>query len=123
MAVSDFTDWLGVFCAPGVALFVKRLSGNDTLANGAHQAGPYIPKDFLFRIFPVINRTDEKNPDHRPPVTSQCVDCSRARARCGPRQLPITVTSVSPSSFMRANSACVTATRPSASTRITWLTP
>ncbi|WGT50361.1 type II restriction endonuclease [Thioclava nitratireducens] len=65
MAVSDFTDWLGVFCAPGVALFVKRLSGNDTLANGAHQAGPYIPKDFLFRIFPMINRTDEKNPDHR----------------------------------------------------------
>ncbi|RCW84118.1 type II restriction endonuclease [Paracoccus lutimaris] len=65
MAVSDFTDWLGVFCAPGIALFVKRLSGNDTLANGAHQAGPYIPKDFLFRIFPMINRTDEKNPDHR----------------------------------------------------------
>lgn len=64
MAVSDFTDWLGVFCAPRVALFVKRLSGNDTLANGAHQAGPYIPKDFLFRIFPMINRTDEKNPDH-----------------------------------------------------------
>ena len=65
MAVSDFTDWLGVFCAPGNALFVKRLSGNDTLANGAHQAGPYIPKDFLFRIFPMINRIDEKNPDHR----------------------------------------------------------
>lgn len=65
MAVSDFTDWLGVFCAPGMALFVKRLSGNDTLANGAHQAGPYIPKEFLFRIFPMINRTDEKNPDHR----------------------------------------------------------
>ena len=65
MAVSDFTDWLGVFCAPGIALFVKRLSGNDTLANGAHQAGPYIPKDFLFPIFPIINRTDEKNPDHR----------------------------------------------------------
>ncbi|GKX35832.1 MAG: type II restriction endonuclease [Rhizobiaceae bacterium MnEN-MB40S] len=65
MAVSDFTDWLGVLCAPGVALFVKRLSGNDTLANCAHQAGPYIPKDFLFRIFPMINRTDEKNPDHR----------------------------------------------------------
>ncbi|MCI2007954.1 MAG: type II restriction endonuclease [Acetobacter peroxydans] len=65
MAVSDFTDWLGVFCAPGVALFVKRLSGNDTLANGTHQAGPYIPREFLFRIFPTINRTDKKNPDHR----------------------------------------------------------
>lgn len=64
MAVSDFSDWLAEFCAPRIALFVKRLSGNDTLANGAHQAGPYIPKEFLFRIFPMINRTDEKNPDH-----------------------------------------------------------
>lgn len=64
MAVSDLTDWLGEFCAPGIALCVKRLSGNDTLANRAHQAGPYIPKEFLFRIFPAINRTDEKNPDH-----------------------------------------------------------
>ncbi|MBW6506897.1 MAG: type II restriction endonuclease [Rhodobacteraceae bacterium] len=65
MAVSDFMDWLADFCAPRIALFVKRLSGNDTLANGAHQAGPYIPKDFLFRIFPMINRIDAKNPDHR----------------------------------------------------------
>lgn len=64
MAGADLTEWLGEFCAPGVALFVKRLSGNDTLANGAHQAGPYIPKEFLFRIFPMINRTDTKNPDH-----------------------------------------------------------
>ncbi|MBH0238933.1 type II restriction endonuclease [Methylobrevis albus] len=62
MALSDLTDWLGEFCAPGIALCVKRLSGNDTLANGTHQAGPYIPKEFLFRIFPTINRTDEKNP-------------------------------------------------------------
>lgn len=64
MAVSDLTEWLGEFCAPGIALCVKRLSGNDTLANGAHQAGPYIPKAFLFRIFPAINRADVKNPDH-----------------------------------------------------------
>ena len=63
MAVSDLTEWLGEFCAPGIALCVKRLSGNDTLANGTHQAGPYIPKEFLFRIFPTINRTDVKNPD------------------------------------------------------------
>jgi len=34
------------------------------LCNRAHQAGPYIPKEFLFRIFPAINRTDDKNPDH-----------------------------------------------------------
>jgi hypothetical protein len=63
MAVSDLTEWLGEFCAPVIALCVKRLSGNDTLANGTHQAGSYIPKEFLFRIFPTINRTDVKNPD------------------------------------------------------------
>lgn len=29
-------------------MYVKRLSANDTLATGGHQAGPYMPKDFLF---------------------------------------------------------------------------
>ncbi|MCC5975895.1 MAG: hypothetical protein JJT81_17860 [Rubellimicrobium sp.] len=43
---------------------MKRLSGNDTLANGTHQAGPYIPKEFLFRVIPAINRADQRNPDH-----------------------------------------------------------
>jgi hypothetical protein len=44
---------------------VKRLSGNDTLANGSHQAGSYIAKEFIFQMFPAINRTDIKNPDVR----------------------------------------------------------
>ncbi len=64
MTASDCSSWLAEFCAPSVALFAKRLSGNDTLTNGSHQAGPYIPKEFLFHIFPMINRTDVKNPDH-----------------------------------------------------------
>lgn len=65
MAVAaDLTTWLDEYYVPGVAFCLKRLSGNDTLANGAHQAGPYIPKNFLFSVFPSINRTDVKNPDH-----------------------------------------------------------
>jgi hypothetical protein len=64
MALVDLTDWLNEFSGPAFAWCVKRLSGNDTLANGSHQAGPYLPKEFLFDIFPAINRTDVKNPDH-----------------------------------------------------------
>jgi len=48
--------------------FVKRLSGNDTLATKAHQAGPYIPKEFLFEVFPELNRPDAENPDLTFPV-------------------------------------------------------
>jgi hypothetical protein len=43
----------------------QGLSGNDTLANGSHQAGPYIPRDFLFAVFPALNRREIKNPDVR----------------------------------------------------------
>jgi len=65
MALADLTDWLDDFTGPSIVWYVKRLSGNDTLANGSHQAGPYIPRSFLFDIFPAINRTDIKNPDLR----------------------------------------------------------
>jgi len=41
----------------------KRLSGNDTLANGTHQAGPYLPKDLLFRVLPSLNRPESLNPE------------------------------------------------------------
>lgn len=63
MAVADVTDWLDEFGSPGHVWFAKRLSGNDTLANGAHQAGPYIPKEFLFEMFPALNRPEAENPD------------------------------------------------------------
>ena len=62
MALADLTDWMNEYAGPSFVWYVKRLSGNDTLANGTHQAGPYIPKDFLFRIFPAVNRRDIKNP-------------------------------------------------------------
>src|ERR1700732_2886401 len=63
MAVADITDWRNEFGIPGHVWYAKRLSGNDTLANHAHQAGPYIPKEFLFEVFPALHRTDVKNPD------------------------------------------------------------
>lgn len=43
---------------PGWTWFVKRLSGNDTLANGSNQAGPYVPKPVAFRLFPSLKSSD-----------------------------------------------------------------
>lgn len=48
---------------PRIVWFVKRLAGNDTLANASHQAGPYIPRDVLFKVFPSLNRPEVNNPD------------------------------------------------------------
>jgi hypothetical protein len=65
MALADVTDWIDAYERPGRIWYVKRLSANDTLANQAHQAGPYIAKEFLFRIFPALNRPEDENPDFR----------------------------------------------------------
>lgn len=62
MALADFNDWLSQFSGPDFIWFLKRLSGNDTLATHAHQAGPYIPKEFLFELFPKLHRTKAHNP-------------------------------------------------------------
>jgi hypothetical protein len=62
MPVLDLNAWIEQWAVSGTAWFVKRLSGNDTLANESHQAGPYIPREFLFEIFPQINTTTAKNP-------------------------------------------------------------
>lgn len=59
----DLSDWMTETAQSDCVWYVKRLSGNDTLANGAHQAGPYIPKEFLFSLFPDLNRPDALNPD------------------------------------------------------------
>ncbi len=61
----ELRDWLDEHSRRGFAWFAKRLSGNDTLANGAHQAGPYVPRDLLLRLLPGLNRPDEANPDVR----------------------------------------------------------
>lgn len=63
MAVADFAAWMNDFTRPDVLWYVKRLTANDTLATQAHQAGPYVPREFLFGIFPSLNRQDAENPD------------------------------------------------------------
>lgn len=63
MFPNDVQDWLDAHSPPDYLWFVKRLSGNDTLANRTHQAGPYIPKNILFQVFPDLNRPQELNPD------------------------------------------------------------
>ncbi|MFN3723485.1 MAG: type II restriction endonuclease [Paracoccaceae bacterium] len=59
----DLTEWLEEYSAPGFFWFVKRLSGNDTLANGSHQAGFYLPKIVFFRLFPALEKIRDKNAD------------------------------------------------------------
>lgn len=62
-SLTDLMDWMDEQSRPSVLWYLKRLSGNDTLANKSHQAGPYIPKDILFDVFPSLNRQEVKNPD------------------------------------------------------------
>jgi hypothetical protein len=63
MAIADLAGWFDEFDRPGFVWGVKRLAANDTLATKAHQAGPYMPKNFMFGIFPSLNTTGIKNPD------------------------------------------------------------
>lgn len=65
MALIDLTDWIGEndFAQDDVTWCVKRLSANDTLATRAHQAGPYMPRQFMFEVFPEIDRPRDNNPD------------------------------------------------------------
>lgn len=65
MALADLTSWLDEFDRPGFLWYVKRLAANDTLATNAHQAGPYVPKNFLFTVFPPLNTAFFRNPDIR----------------------------------------------------------
>ncbi|MAS41595.1 MAG: type II restriction endonuclease [Rhodobacteraceae bacterium] len=62
MAVVDLLDWIDDHRRPDTTWYLKRLSANDTLATGAHQAGPYVPREVLFDLFPAINQQDEENP-------------------------------------------------------------
>ena len=47
---------------PSVVIWLKRLSANDTQLTGGHQAGPYIPREAIFRMIPELNRPDAENP-------------------------------------------------------------
>ena len=59
----ELGDWLNEYSGQRYTWYVKRLSGNDTLANKTHQAGPYIPKELLFDVIPGLGRIDVENPD------------------------------------------------------------
>lgn len=48
----ELAEWLDLVTEEGNLLYIKRFSGNDTLANGSHQAGPYIPNQLFFTLFP-----------------------------------------------------------------------
>ena len=61
--MTRFSHWLTEFARPDRVWYAKRLSGNDTLANGTHQAGPYVPRDFLNSRLPSLNRPEVLNPD------------------------------------------------------------
>lgn len=61
--MTAFSRWMTEFARPDRVWYAKRLSGNDTLANRTHQAGPYIPRDFLNSQFPSLNRPGVLNPD------------------------------------------------------------
>ena len=63
MSRTDLTRWMTRFARPDRVWYAKRLSGNDTLANGSNQAGPYVPRDFLFTLFPSLDQPASVNPD------------------------------------------------------------
>jgi hypothetical protein len=54
--------WLNRWADAPAIWYLKRLSANDTQATDAHQAGPYIPKELTFRIFPELQAPDRENP-------------------------------------------------------------
>lgn len=62
MSTNNIEIWLKNKLEDGACCYIKRLSGNDTGANGTHQAGPYIPKKLLFEIFPSLHDNKKHNP-------------------------------------------------------------
>jgi hypothetical protein len=62
MPVMSLPDWITEFSKPDHIWYLKRLSANDTLANGSHQAGPYFPKDLLFRTLAGLHNREAENP-------------------------------------------------------------
>ena len=59
--LTSVSDWIGEVSGENWTWYVKRLSGNDTLANGTHQAGPYVPRDFILSVFPSMEGRYDDN--------------------------------------------------------------
>lgn len=68
MTIADLSDWTSSAQRRGCVWYVKRLSANDTLANESHQAGPYVPKDLLFELYPALGDRSRPNPNLTLPV-------------------------------------------------------
>ncbi|MCC6156584.1 MAG: type II restriction endonuclease [Deltaproteobacteria bacterium] len=62
-ASRELRSWLDDMSGIPAVWFSKRLSANDTKASGGHQAGPYLPKDVFFRVFPGLHRETDLNPE------------------------------------------------------------
>ena len=62
MPVMTLSEWITEFGRPKNLWYAKRLSGNDTLANHSHQAGPYIPKKIIFEALPSLEQHAAINP-------------------------------------------------------------
>lgn len=62
MPTMSLPDWIAEFARPDHIWYLKRLSANDTLANRSHQAGPYFPKDLLFKVLTGLHDRDVQNP-------------------------------------------------------------
>lgn len=58
----NFQSWIESHEGKEWRWYVKRLSANDTLATGSHQAGPYIPNNYAFQLFPSLATSNDPNP-------------------------------------------------------------
>lgn len=72
----DLQEFLDVNSGPSVIWYLKRLSANDTQANGSHQAGHYIPKDLLFELFPSFRNRVDGNQDAEFDLIIESHECS-----------------------------------------------
>ncbi len=62
MQIVDLATWMDNYSSKGWYWYVKRLSGNDTLLNRTHQAGPYIPGQVADELAPSVRRSTLLNP-------------------------------------------------------------
>lgn len=60
--IEDVVEWMNTVSGETWVWYIKYLSGNDTLLNGSHQAGPYISKPVAFALFPGIENMNAENP-------------------------------------------------------------
>ena len=64
MSNIDLAEWMDKYSSKGWYWYVKKLAGNDTLANDTHQAGPYVPKIVMAKLAPSVLLSRQHNPRH-----------------------------------------------------------